>query len=164
MQFLTAKSLLYCRVVFLSLITFLCVKDPVMITESNFAVLFGQAMQLPMVQLKTFNPLLGILAVVFGVLAVSDLIPLIANNIEYFESIVPTRLIIYFALAGFSYFTSSELFGNNLIFVYSFFEVWFNFLIFNNLRDEKYYRIKKFIEENGDILKDDDKVRVVEIE
>lgn len=164
MQFLSARTLLYIRVLFLATVAFFSIKNPKILLESGFAILLGQAMQLPIVIVDNTNPLIGITAVAFGTLAISDLIPLLADNIEYFETIVPTRLFMYFALAAFSYVTKSPFFSNNIIFVYSFFEVWFNFLIYNNLRDEKYYRIKKFIEENGDKLNTDEQVRVVEVE
>mmetsp|Transcript_4507 Transcript_4507/g.4985 ORF Transcript_4507/g.4985 Transcript_4507/m.4985 type:complete len:165 (-) Transcript_4507:54-548(-) len=164
MQFLSAKSLLYVRVLLLAVIAFFCIKDPSVLLESGFAVLLGQAMQLNIILLDTSNPLIGITAITFATLAISDLIPLLADNIEYFETIVPTRLFLYFGLAAYSYVTKSPIFSNNIIFVYSFFEIWFNFLIYNNLRDEKYYRIKKFIEENGDKLNPDQAVKVAEVD
>lgn len=164
MQFLSAKSLLYARVFLLAVLTFFCIKDPSVLLESGFAVLLGQAMQLNIVLVDSSNPLLGITAVAFATLAISDFIPLLADNIEYFETIVPTRLFLYFGLAAYSYVTNSPFFSSNVIFVYSFFEIWFNFLIYNNLRDERYYRIKKFIEENGDKLNLDEGVKVAEVD
>lgn len=123
-------------------------------------------MEVPIVVAKPENPLLGALSVIFGSLALSDLIPLMANNLEYFETIVPSRLAVYFILAAYGYLVKESILSNNWIFTYSFIEIWFNFLIYNNLKDEKYYRMKKFIEENGEAIQKahDEQVRVVELD
>ncbi|KAK6202604.1 increased loss of mitochondrial DNA protein 1 [Scheffersomyces amazonensis] len=164
MQFLTAKSLLYGRVIFLLTISFYLVKDPEFLSTIGFVVILGQAMELPFVRLDSNNPLLGLLAITFGSLALSDVVPLIANNLDYFESLVPIRLSIAFGIASYTYFFKDSIISNGLIFTFSFFEIWINFLIYNNLRDEKYYRVKKYIEENADAIRQaqDDQVIVVE--
>lgn len=160
MQFFSSRSLLYFRVVFLLVLSFFTVKDCDAILRSGFLVLLGQAMQLPIIHLRQDDPALAILGIVFGILAVNDLIPLLANNIEYFETIIPVRLFVFFGIAAYSYLAES-VFSSNIVFVYSFFEIWFNFLIYNNLRDEKYYRLKKYVEENGtEII--EERVQVVE--
>lgn len=61
----------------------------------------------------------------------------------YFENLVPLRLALFFLLTGFCYYSDNELVSNNLVCTYGFVEVWFNFVIFNNLRDEKVQRYKK---------------------
>lgn len=60
----------------------------------------------------------------------------------YFENLVPLRLVFFFALTGYSYITDNVLVGNNLISTYGCIEIWFNFIIFNNLREEKVARYK----------------------
>lgn len=166
MQFLSFTSMTYIRIVFLVTIAYFLVKDPSYITHSNFAILLGLAMQVNFASIDPKNPLLSLLAVVFASLALGDLIPLLAENLNFFETMVPTRLILYFFLAAYSYFAKTSVFSNNLIFTYAFFEIWFNFLIYNNLRDEKYYRVKKFVEENGDKIRDiqNEQVRIVELD
>ncbi|KAK6457790.1 increased loss of mitochondrial DNA protein 1 [Scheffersomyces xylosifermentans] len=166
MQFLTATSLLYIRVVFLLTIAFFLVRDPEKVGGAGFVVLLGQAMQVPIGFIKAGDPLLGILAVVFSSLAIGDVIPLLANNIDYFETVVPTRLAFFFGLAAYAYLINDSVLSNALIITYSFLEIWFNFLIFNNLRDEKYYRMKTFIEENAEAIQraQDEQVRVVELD
>ncbi|CAK7905726.1 hypothetical protein CAAN1_14S03906 [[Candida] anglica] len=148
MQFLTARTLLYFRVCFLATITYFCLKDPSLIVSSGFVILLGQAMELPTVMVDTSNPIWGLLALAFGSLTIADLVPLFADNIEYFESVVPARLTVYFILGAYSFAGNSEFLCNNLVFVFAFFEIWFNFLIFNNLRDERYKRVKKLLEES----------------
>lgn len=154
MQFLTSKTILYARLVFLTAICYYLARDPAALISSHFLVLLGQAMELPMVlpvvESESDSVLYGTISILFGLQAISDLIPLLADNINYFETIVPTRLTVFFFLAAYSYVSTNVAFGNNVVFVYSFFEIWFNFLIFNNLRDEKYYRLKHFVEKHGD--------------
>lgn len=143
MQFLTSRTILYLRVCFLALITFYCIKDASMLLNSGFVVLLGQAMQLPTIQIEDMeDPIFGLVALAFGSLTLAEVVPLFSDNIEYFESIVPARLFVYFMLGGFSYVGSYDLVCNNVVFVYCFFEIWFNFLIFSNLRDERYKRVK----------------------
>lgn len=166
MQFLTAKTLSYIRVACLVTISYLLVKDPEFLGNLGFVLLLGQAMEVPYAKLDKANPLVGAAAVVFASLALSDLIPLMADNIAYFETVVPTRLTMYFGIAAYSYLDNKSAVSNSLIFTYAFFEIWFNFLIYNNLRDEKYYRMKKFVEEHGEKLQraHDEQVRIVEID
>ncbi|KAK6464851.1 increased loss of mitochondrial DNA protein 1 [Scheffersomyces coipomensis] len=162
MQFFTAKSLLYVRIVFLIALTFFLVKDSELIFMSGFVILLGQAMELPHARIDPNNPLLGVLAIAFGSLAVTDVVPLIANNLDYFESVVPVRLTIAFGIACYTYFFKDSPISNGFVFTYAFFEIWLNFIIFNNLRDEKYYRVKQYIEENAEAIRQahDDQVRV----
>ena len=155
MQFLSARTMLYIRVCFLATITYYAVRDPSVIFNSGFVFLLGQAMELPTIQIEDFNdPIFGLIALAFGSLTLSEVVPLFSDNIEYFESIVPARLFVYFVVGFISYGGYSETLNNNVIFVYAFFEVWFNFLIFTNLRDERYKRVKKLLEDaqkKGDV-------------
>ncbi|CUM66253.1 uncharacterized protein PRCAT00003913001 [Priceomyces carsonii] len=163
MQFLTAKSLLYVRVILLLVISFLLVKDPESLSTYGFILLLGKAMQVKLTILDPSNPLIGVLVTIIGTSAISDLIPLLADNIDYFETVVPTRLTGFFLLASFSYLAESQYFSTSLVFTYAFFEIWINFLIFNNLRDEKYYRLKKFVEENAEEIQELESRKVVPI-
>lgn len=54
--------------------------------------------------------------------------------------------------------------ANNIVFTYSFFEIWLNFLIYLNLRDEKYHRAKEFLERHGDEMREmaNERVRPIE--
>lgn len=148
MQFLSARTMLYLRVCFLSAITFYCLKDPSELINSGFVRLLGQAMQLPTIQIDDINdPIFGLVALAFGSLTLAEIVPLFSDNVEYFESIVPARLFVYFLLCSYSYGGQSDFICNNVVFVYSFFEIWFNFLIFSNLRDERYHRVKALLKE-----------------
>lgn len=154
MQFLTAKTVLYLRVGALSLAAFLLLKSPTVLLNANFMVLLGQAMNLPIVQVSSNNPLLGILAMFIALLAMSDLIPVMAENVAYFETLIPVRLSFFFVLGSFCLVSDYSAVANNVIFSYSFIEIWLNFLIYNNLRDEKYYRAKEYLEAHGEELRD----------
>ena len=150
MQFFSAKSLLYLRVVFLSVITFYSFKDASAIANAGFTLLLGQAMRLPLVIVEADNPVYGTVGLVFGSLVLGEVVPLVTDNVEYFDDVVPMRLLAYFLLALYSVLGSSAFLCNNLVFTYAFFEIWFNFLIFNNLRDERFTRMKKVVQEAQD--------------
>lgn len=164
MQFLTAKTLLYVRSAFLLWLAFYLLKNPKAICTSSFSVLMGEAMRLPLVQVTDKNPLFGLLSLFISLSALSDLIPTVAENIAYFESMVPARLFGFFVLGGFTLISEYGMIANNLVFTYAFLEIWINFLIYNNLRDEKYYRAKEYLKEHGDELLHQDGEQVVPIE
>ncbi|CAH6719949.1 protein Ilm1p [[Candida] jaroonii] len=137
--------------------------DAKSLIHSNFILLLGQAMNLPSIPIED-KPINGIISLLLFLQGVHDLIPNLADNIHYFETIVPTRLFFYFCLGAYCYLFEDEYFSNNVIFVYSFLEIWVNFLIYNNLRDEKFHRLKEYINEHGEELQnsENDKVRVIE--
>lgn len=147
MQFLSAKLMVYVRVLYLLIIVYYLLMAPEELGTIGIVVLLGQAMKVPLVFLTKENPLVGILAFMFSMLALADLVPLLLENLAYFETIIPIRTAIYFAVAAYCYLAELPL-ANSLVFTYVFFEVWINFITYNNLRDEKYYRFKKFVEEN----------------
>ncbi|KAI5966250.1 uncharacterized protein KGF55_000559 [Candida pseudojiufengensis] len=164
MQFLTGKSLLYVRVIMLLVIPYYLIKYPETISSAGFVVLLGQAMQVPILKLNPTNPLIGFLSIFMITTSITDLIPLIAENWPFFETVVPTRLFFYFLATAYIYFVPTSIISNSLIITYTMFEIWINFLIYNNLRDEKFYRMKKFVEENVDALKQaqDERVKIIE--
>lgn len=88
--------------------------------------------------------MLGALGAFFISLGGIDLLQLFIDNHKYFESIVPTRLTIFFGISAYSYCVKTSALHNDLVFVYSFLEIWINFLLYNVLRDEKHKRNKKF--------------------
>lgn len=140
------------------------VTDPEYLSNAGFVMLLGQAMEVTYAPLESSNAIIGLLVLFLGINALTDVIPLLADNLEFFETIVPTRLTVYFAVAAYSYIGNSQYFSTSLVFVYCFLEVWINFLIFNNLRDEKYVRLKKFVEENVDKIMEVEGEKVVVVE
>lgn len=163
MQFLTAKSVLYIRLVILLFITYTLSFNPASISSIGYVILLGQAMDLKLILLQENNPLIGVLVILFTYMIISDLIPLLSENLDYFNSIIPIRTMLFFIIGAYSYLIKSSVLSNNLIFTYAFLEIWLNFLIYNNLRDEKYYRMKKFVEENADEIKKMEGDRVIPI-
>lgn len=164
MQFLSAKTLLYIRCVGQLWLAFLALTSPLTITMSSFPLLLGQAMRVPTVDASENNPMFGVVAVLFTLQAVSDLIPILAENVQYFDTVVPARLMFAFLLGLFCITSEYGLVANNLVFTYSFFEIWFNFLIYTNLRDDKYQRAKQYLEEHGEELRQQDGEQVVPVE
>lgn len=139
--------MIYIRIIYLTVISYYLLQWPEALGTFGVVVLLGQAMKVPLVFLDSGNPLTSVLAFFFGMLALTDLVPILLENISYFDTIIPIRTTVYFLLAGYMCVVSSPL-ANSLMFTYVFFEVWINFITYNNLRDEKYYRFKKFMEEN----------------
>lgn len=164
MQFLTATTIIYARVGILLYLSFVLLKSPSLIVNAKFTLLLGQAMHLATVQVSDKNPLFGLLALFIGINAISDLVPVMAQNITHFETLVPIRLAFFFMLGSFCLISDYGIISNNLVFTYAFAEIWLNFLIYNNLRDEKYYRAKQFLEEHGEELRMEEGEQVVPIE
>lgn len=86
---------------------------------------------------------IGILGTLFVSLGAIDLLQLFIDNNKYFESIVPVRLTVFFSLSAYSYYAKESFLHNDLVFAYSFLEIWINFLLYNVIRDEKHKRNKK---------------------
>lgn len=144
MAFLSAAKLIYIRVFALLGLSFLFVRNPLAITEAPSVQILTLAMRLPEVVLEKGNPVFGLLLVMFTLLALADLVPMLSGNVVYFEQVLPVRLLMFFGLGAASYLLESAYFGNNLVFIYSFVEVWANFLIYTSLREEAVENAKKW--------------------
>lgn len=153
MQFLTANIVLYLRIALLLWLAFMLVKNPVAVTGANISILLGQAMRLPTIQVTPTNPLFGVISIFVSAYALGDLVPLLSENIAYFENLVPVRLMFFFILGGFCICSNFGLIANNLVFTFTFLEIWLNFLVYNNLKTEKYTRVKTYLEEHGEELR-----------
>ena len=95
-------------------------------------------MNLPAIQMSRFSGQLGFFSVLFVLLAINDLIPLLEDNRQYFFSIIPVRLTGFFILTTVSYWGQDYYYlHNNVVFIYSFVEVWLNFLIYTSIREER---------------------------
>lgn len=164
MQFLSAKTVVYIRILGLVTFLFFLLKDPSTLFNSNFSLLLGEAMRLPIVQVTQGNPILGLLALFIGFFALSDLVPALAENTAHFETLVPVRLGFFFLLGLFCMVSEYGPLSNNIVFTYAFLEIWLNFLIYSNLRDEKYKRAKEFLEKHGDEMREMANERVVPID
>lgn len=53
-------------------------------------------MNLPQLTLSRYSGQLGLFALLFTLNGVHDLIPLLENNVKYFQSVVPVRLLIFY--------------------------------------------------------------------
>ncbi|CCF55759.1 hypothetical protein KAFR_0A03240 [Kazachstania africana CBS 2517] len=151
MAALNSVNTLFFRIVFLLTISFFCFKDINVILENSYFQTFTDAMNLPSLTLSKYNAQLGLFGVLFAYLALLDFIPLLENNTMYFYSIVPVRMLLFFVFTTLSYMWESNLYlHNNSVFVYSFSEVWINFIIYSALREEKNNEVNqrsKFINE-----------------
>lgn len=137
MSVLSSTNVTYFRIVFLLSLAFLCLKDIGIILDHSFVMVLTQAMQLPALQLSPYSAQLGVFALLFTLSAFHDLIPLLENNMKFFKSIVPFRLMMFFIVTALSFLMTNNLYlHNNAVFIYCFCEVWINFLLYSALRDE----------------------------
>lgn len=138
MAILSSFNLLFVRISFLFTLAFFCLKDVNSILNNSYFDILTQAMGLPAVQMSRYSGQLGLFSVVFALLAITDLIPLLEENKQFFFSMVPTRLTIFFILTSVSYWGQDYYYlHNNVVFVYCFAEVWLNFLIYSSIREER---------------------------
>ncbi|KAH3664399.1 hypothetical protein WICMUC_005784 [Wickerhamomyces mucosus] len=132
---------IYLRCCFLLAVVFYLFRDPKTVVDQPFMLVVYQALEIPHCEInreldETFN--LG-LFFIFN-LSFTDFVQLAVRNNVYFDSIVPVRLVLFFGLAFWIY---SYKTANDLIFLYCFIEIWFNFFIYNSLKQERYERIKR---------------------
>lgn len=138
MALLSSLHVLYFRIAVLLTIAFFCYKDVTSILTNSYYLVLTNALNLPELTLARYSAQLGMFSILFLLLALADLIPLLENNMMYFYSIVPVRLSIFFILGAWSYLSEKNYFiHNNAVFIYSFVEVWMNFLIYSAIRDER---------------------------
>ncbi|CAI4034516.1 hypothetical protein SMKI_10G3090 [Saccharomyces mikatae IFO 1815] len=154
-QALNSTNVAFFRVAFLFTISFFCLKNVNSILENTYFLVLTQAMNLPQLTLSRYNGQLGLFALLFALNGIHDLIPLLENNVGYFQSIVPARLLLFFILTAISYLWESNLYvHNNSVFIYCFAEVWINFLLYNAIREEKnesFKRLNQFMVSEEDI-------------
>ncbi|AGO10620.1 AaceriABR166Cp [[Ashbya] aceris (nom. inval.)] len=131
-------TVIYARIGFLLTLAFFSVKDVELILNHSFIIILARAMNLPELHIPRHSAQLGMVSVLFFLLAVSDLLPLLENNLAYFDSLVPFRLLAFFILALVSYLRESNLyFHNNAVFVYCFCEIIMHFMIYTAIKDEQ---------------------------
>lgn len=142
MAWLSSTTAIYIHCSFLFTVAFQLIKAPEAITSSVFILVFGQAMQIDQGSVGGDLSLLCVLLVVLGI---TDIVQLLIENHKYFESIIPVRLTLCFLLAGVGYLYKGVL-HDDYVFVFLFMEIWFHFVIYNVVREEKHDRNKKFEE------------------
>ena len=154
-QALNSTNIAFFRVAFLFTIAFFCLKNVNSILQNTYFIVLTQAMNLPQLTLSRYSGQLGLFALLFTLNGVHDLIPLLENNVKYFQSVVPVRLLIFFILTSISYLWESNFYvHNNSVFIYCFAEVWINFLLYNAIREEKneeFKRLNQFMVNDEDI-------------
>ncbi|CCD24342.1 Ilm1p NDAI_0D00280 [Naumovozyma dairenensis CBS 421] len=135
---LSSLNVLYFRITFLLTISYCCFKDVNLILQNTYFLILTQAMNLPALQLPQHSGQLGLFGILFIFSALNDIVAILENNKKYLNSIVPIRLLGFFVLTGISFLWETNLFiHNNSVFIYSFLEMWINFVIYNSLREEK---------------------------
>ncbi|CUS24835.1 LAQU0S20e00936g1_1 [Lachancea quebecensis] len=168
MGVLSSVNVTFFRVAFLSFLAFACLRDVNMVLNNPSVLLFTHSMRLPALILPSHSAQLGLVSMLFGLLATHDFIPLLERNKMFFESIVPIRLMFFFILTALSYYMEENLYiHNNAVFIYGFCEVWMNFLIFSALRDERneeFKRSNRILAEDQMLPEEDDEQSGSELE
>ncbi|KAL6926412.1 hypothetical protein ACO0SA_003901 [Hanseniaspora valbyensis] len=126
-----------CAYIFLALVTF---KNITLITKNNSLVTFSIAMRLPQVLINDSSIIIGILSVFFLNIGILDL--LILSHYDkikehFYKDYVFVRLALAFIITFVSYFNKfNTKLHNNFVFLFGFIELWFNFIIYNCLKEE----------------------------
>ncbi|CCK70256.1 Ilm1p KNAG_0D05180 [Huiozyma naganishii CBS 8797] len=161
MGVLSSVNVLFVRIAFLFTLSYLVLKDVNIILENSYLEILSQSMNLPAIAMNKYSAQLGMVSMLFVTLALGDLVPLLEDNKMYFGSAVPVRLLIFFVVTGLSYIWEGNLYiHNNVVFAYSFVEVWLNFIIYNSLREEKMetFKAKSQVMAASELLDEDDVV------
>ncbi|KAL3230838.1 Protein ILM1 [Nakaseomyces bracarensis] len=138
MGILSSQNLILFRTSLLLTIAFFCIKDVNCILQNTYFIVLTQAMDLPALTISPYSGQLGLISFIFFLLAVHDIIPFLEGNKVYFRSIVPARLTVYFIIGAVSFLWTDNLYvHNNGVFIYTFVEIWINFLLLNAVREER---------------------------
>lgn len=125
---------------------FLLARDPVAITQQPLVIVVGQAMMLKTGTMSSNNETNSLIITGLVLLGATDLVQLGVKNWKYFEGVLPLRLVISFALGAWVYYKPSSILHNDLAFIFLFVEMWFHFVLYNFVRQEKDERKKRFEE------------------
>jgi uncharacterized membrane protein len=144
MAWISSTTVIYLHSCLLFTVAFYLVKDPSQFVDSTFLLVFGEAMRLDHGQLSGSDSVKSLIVVILGLLGITDIVQLIQDNKVYFESIIPVRLTLAFGFAGYGYAVETSVFHEDTVFVFLFMEIWFHFVIYNVVRQEKHERNKRY--------------------
>lgn len=111
-----------------------------MVTSNNSLITFSVAMRLPQVVINDSSIIIGILSIFLFNIGVLDL--LILSHYEkikqhFYKDLVLIRLVLSFIITFVSYYNKANIkWHNNFVFLIGFTEIWFNFIIYNCLKEE----------------------------
>lgn len=146
MALFSSNTLITGRIVLLGYIAYQLLVSPRTVIEYSGVLVLASSMNLPLLMVNDKSPIYGTIGVVVFSMLLSDVAPLLEGNHAYFESVVFTRLLVFFALSAYSYLGTWVVLCNSIVFAYCFIEVWFGILTFSTLKEEKYTRAKKQME------------------
>ncbi|GME72661.1 unnamed protein product [[Candida] boidinii] len=154
MALVSFTTLAYLRIAFFTLVSYYLIFDPKTVFDYDGVIVLSSAMKLPLLLVNEDSPIYGTIGVVLFMSIVSDLVPLLEDNRQYYEAVLPTKLLIFFCLASYSYLGSYVYLCNSIVFCYTFVEIWFSILMFSSLKDESQSILKeKLVERNEKLEK-----------
>ncbi|GMM43373.1 hypothetical protein D499_0AE00150 [Hanseniaspora uvarum DSM 2768] len=140
MALFTSDFIIKCRAATYIFLSILCFKNISAITTNNSLVTFSIAMRLPQVVINENSIIVGILSIFLfniGLLDVLSLIHYGKIKAHFYKDFVLLRLTSAFVITFISYFNKVNVkWHNNFVFLYGFIELWFNFIIYNCLKEE----------------------------
>lgn len=140
MALFTSEFIIKCRAATYILLSILCFKNISALTTNNSLVTFSIAMRLPQVVINESSIIVGILSVFLfniGLLDVLSLIHYEKIKSHFYKDFVFIRLTSAFVITFISYFNKVNVkWHNNFVFLYGFIELWFNFIIYNCIKEE----------------------------
>lgn len=140
MALFTSEFIIKCRAATYILLSILCFKNISALTTNNSLVTFSIAMRLPQVVVNDSSIIVGILSVFLfniGLLDVLSLIHYGKIKAHFYKDFVFIRLSSAFIITFISYFNKVNVkWHNNFVFLYGFIELWFNFIIYNCIKEE----------------------------
>ena len=140
MALFTSEFIIKCRAATYILLSVLCFKNISALTTNNSLVTFSIAMRLPQVVINESSIIVGILSVFLFNIGLLDLLSLIHYGkikAHFYKDFVFIRLTSAFVITFISYFNKVNFkWHNNFVFLYGFIELWFNFIIYNCIKEE----------------------------
>lgn len=164
MAWLSSVTAIYLHSCVLFTAAFYLLRGSYEFLNSPLVIVLGQAMLMNRGTIsadKGGGQVMGIISLLLAAIGLTDVSQLVERNHVYFESVIPTRLLVSFALAGYGYLFETSFLHDDLVFTLLCVEIWFHFVIYNVVREEKHDRNRKYEEkleaELLEIQQDDEK-------
>lgn len=147
MAWVSASTAIYLHCCLLFTAAFYLAKDAQRVSDSVLLMVICQAMRLDHGALGAHADATAVLVVLLSVVGLTDVVQLVVDNTLYFESMVPSRLTLAFLMACWGYMFEGSMLHDDVVFALLFVEVWFHFVVYNIVRQEKHERNKRLEEE-----------------
>lgn len=148
MAFVSAKTLIIHRIVWLITVGYFLLRSPETVYSNAIVAMLGQSLNLSPTYVGANDQLVVLVAALLFASALQDFAALFRNNyIDYFRTTLPMRLVLFFGFSAASYmhlpgYESASLFS------YMFVEVVLNFWLYITIREEHNEQLRLTIRDN----------------